>query len=103
MNQRILLSTPAFQDTPNEHHEMLAQAGYEVVRERGPLPDTRMLELAGDFDGFLCGDDAITRAVIKKSLPRLRVISKYGIALDKVDVKAATELKVPITFCPGVN
>ncbi len=62
-----------------------------------------MLELAGTFDAFLCGDDAITRAVIEKALPRLRVISKYGIGLDKIDVAAATELRVPVLFTPGVN
>jgi len=62
-----------------------------------------MLELAGDFDAFLCGDDAITRAVLEKSLPRLNMISKYGIGVDKIDVEAATELGLPLTFCPGVN
>jgi len=31
------------------------------------------------------------------------VISKYGIGLDKIDVKAATDLKVPVLFTPGVN
>jgi D-3-phosphoglycerate dehydrogenase len=105
MKQRILLTTTSFQDTPGEHHDLLAQAGLEIVRDRGPLPEARMLELVakGDFDGWLIGDDAITRAVIQKSLPRLKVISKYGIGLDKVDVKAATEWKVPVTFCPGVN
>ena len=82
---------------------MLSDQGYEIVRERGPLPESRMLELAGDFDAFLCGDDAITRAVLEKSLPRLKVVAKYGIGLDKVDVAAATDLKIPVTFCPGVN
>jgi len=82
---------------------MLAAEGYEIVRERGPLPEVRMLELAGDFDAFLCGDDAITRAVLEKSLPRLKVVAKYGIGLDKVDVASATKLKIPVTFCPGVN
>ena len=62
-----------------------------------------MLELAGDFDALLCGDDAITRAVIEKSLPRLKVISKYGIGLDKIDIPATKELKVPVLFTPGVN
>jgi phosphoglycerate dehydrogenase-like enzyme len=81
----------------------LAAAGFEIVRERGPLPESRMLELAGGFDAYLCGDDAMTRAVIEKSLPRLKVISKYGIGLDKIDVKAATDLKVPVLFTPGVN
>jgi phosphoglycerate dehydrogenase-like enzyme len=62
-----------------------------------------MLELAGDFDAFLCGDDAITRKVLEKSLPRLKVLAKYGIGLDKIDVAAATDLRIPVTFCPGVN
>ncbi len=100
---RVLLTTTSFQDTPGIHHEMLDKTGFEIVRERGPLPESRMLELAGDFDAYLCGDDALTRAVIQKSLPRLKVISKYGIGLDKIDVPAATDLKVPVLFTPGVN
>lgn len=100
---RVLLTTTSFQDTPGVHHDLLAAAGFEIVRERGPLPESRMLELAGGFDAYLCGDDAMTRAVIEKSLPRLKVISKYGIGLDKIDVKAATDLKVPVLFTPGVN
>jgi D-3-phosphoglycerate dehydrogenase len=100
---RVLLTTTSFQDTPGVHHDLLAKAGYDIVRERGPLSEARMLELAGQFDAYLCGDDALTRAVIQKSLPRLRVISKYGIGLDKIDLKAATDLKVPVLFTPGVN
>jgi phosphoglycerate dehydrogenase-like enzyme len=100
---RVLLTTTSFQDTPGVHHDMLAKTGFEIVRERGPLTEARMLELAGQFDAYLCGDDALTRAVIAKSLPRLKVISKYGIGLDKIDVVAATDLKVPVLFTPGVN
>ena len=101
--KKILLTTTSFQDTPGEHHQLLEDAGFEVVCERGPLSEERMLELAGDFDAFLCGDDVISMAVIEKSLPKLKVISKYGIGLDKVDVVYATERSIPVTFCPGVN
>ena len=100
---RVLLTTTSFQDTLGRHHDLVAAAGFEIVCERGPLPEARMLELAGQFDAFICGDDAITRAVIEKSLPRLKVISKYGIGLDKIDVKSATEFKIPVLFTPGVN
>jgi D-3-phosphoglycerate dehydrogenase len=100
---RVLLTTTSFQDTPGVHHDLLARAGFDLVRERGPLSEARMLELAGQFDAYLCGDDALTRAVIQKSLPRLKVISKYGIGLDRIDLKAATELRVPVLFTPGVN
>jgi D-3-phosphoglycerate dehydrogenase len=100
---RVLLTTTSFQDTPGPHHQLLEGSGFEIVRERGPLPESRMLELAGTFDAFLCGDDAITRAVIDKSLPRLKIISKYGIGVDKIDVKYATEKRIPVLFTPGVN
>jgi D-3-phosphoglycerate dehydrogenase / 2-oxoglutarate reductase len=100
---RVLLTTTSYQDTPGDHHALLAAQGYAVQRERGPLPESRMLELAGDFDAFLCGDDEITRRVLDKSQPRLRVISKYGIGLDKIDVTECTARKLPVLFTPGVN
>ena len=70
---KILLTTTSYQDTPGPHHDLLESIGAEIVRERGPLPESRMLELAGEFDAFLCGDDEITQAVIDKSLPRLKI------------------------------
>src|SRR6478736_2483193 len=100
---RILLTTCSYQDTPGPHHPLMESQGWEIVRERGPLSLEKMLEIAGGFDAFLCGDDAITREVLAQSLPRLRVISIYGIGIDKIDIPATKELKVPVLFTPGVN
>ncbi len=100
---KVLLTTTSFQDTPGPHHELLRDEGFDLLCERGPLPESRMLELVGDIDAFLCGDDEITAAVVAKALPRLKVISKYGIGLDKIDTEFVTEKKIPLTFCPGVN
>lgn len=103
---RILLTTTSFQDTPGKHHEYLASSGFEIVRARGPLTEEQMLELVakdGGFDGLLNGDDHITAKVIDAALPRLKVIAKYGIGLDSIDVKYATEKKLPVLFTPGVN
>ncbi|MCP5534305.1 MAG: phosphoglycerate dehydrogenase [Akkermansiaceae bacterium] len=100
---RILLTTTSYQDIPGPHHELLESTGIEIVRERGPLSEERMLELVGDFDAILCGDDVISRAVLEKAAPRLKILSKYGIGVDKIDVKAATEMGIPLSFCPGVN
>lgn len=101
---KILLTTCSYQDTPGPHHELMEAQGWEIVRERGPLSEARMLELAEQgFDGFLCGDDAISRAVLEICAPKLRVISKYGIGLDKIDLPATKEMKIPVLFTPGVN
>ena len=103
MSKRVLLTTTSFQDTPGTHQDLLNSQDWEIIRARGPLSEAEMLDLAGDFDAFLCGDDAITSSVIDKSLPRLQTISKYGIGLDKIDVEYATEKKIPVLFTPGVN
>ncbi len=100
---RILVTTTSFQDTPGPHHQLLAQTGWEIVRARGPLSEEQILPLVGEIDGLLCGDDALTARVLDKALPRLRVISKYGIGVDKIDVEAATQRGLPVLYTPGVN
>lgn len=100
---RILLTTTSFQDTPGAHHDLLASTGWEIIRARGPLNEADTLALVGDVDGYICGDDMITRAVLEKARPRLKVLSKYGIGVDKIDVKSCTELGIPLLFTPGVN
>lgn len=100
---RILLTTTSFQDTPGGHHDLLAATGWEVIRARGPLNEADTLALVGEVDGYICGDDAITRRVLEKARPRLKVLSKYGIGVDKIDVKSCTEFGIPLLFTPGVN
>jgi D-3-phosphoglycerate dehydrogenase / 2-oxoglutarate reductase len=100
---RVLVTTTSFQDTPGPHHALLAAAGWEIVTARGPLSEADTLALMGDIDAYICGDDLITRAVLEKAQPRLKVISKYGIGVDKIDVAACTEKGIPLLFTPGVN
>ena len=103
MKRRILLTTTSFQDTPGPHHDALAATGWEVVTARGPLNEADTLAAVGEIDGYICGDDAITRTVLEKARPRLKVLSKYGIGVDKIDVKSCTEFGIPLLFTPGVN
>jgi D-3-phosphoglycerate dehydrogenase / 2-oxoglutarate reductase len=100
---KILLTTTSFQDTPGEHHKLLAATGWEIIRARGPLNEADTLAAVGEVDGYICGDDMITRAVLEKARPKLKVLSKYGIGVDKIDVKTCTEFGIPLLFTPGVN
>ena len=110
---RILLTTTSYQDTPGRHHNLLEASGFDVVRARGPLPESELLDLVnsqvaagGGFDGILNGDDEITARFIDAALAAptpLRAIAKYGIGLDTIDVAHATSKKLPVLFTPGVN
>lgn len=104
---QLLLTTTSYQDTPGEHHDLLASGGFdEIIRARGPLSESELLTLIdrhGGFDALLNGDDALTARVIDAASPRLKVISKYGIGLDSIDVEHATQKRIPVLFTPGVN
>lgn len=100
---RILITTTSYQDIPGPHHDLLESTDVDIIRERGPLSEEQMLALVGDIDAILCGDDVITRKVLDKAAPRLKLLSKYGIGVDKIDVDAASEMGIPLSFCPGVN
>jgi D-3-phosphoglycerate dehydrogenase len=106
---KILLTTTSYQDTPGKHHDVLKASGFEVIRARGPLQEAAMLDLIKSndgFDGLLNGDDLITSKVIDAALTArtpLKVIAKYGIGLDSIDVKYATSKRIPVLFTPGVN
>jgi D-3-phosphoglycerate dehydrogenase len=104
MRKRILLTSTSFQDTPGNHQVLLEKLGFLVDRLRGPVKESELLKVIQDYDGIICGDDDITRNVIEKGVAgKLRIISKYGIGLDKIDLQAAKDLKIPVTNCPGIN
>lgn len=104
MSFKILLTSTSFQDTPGAHQQLLNEQGFELVRMRGPLKESVMLDVIKEFDGIICGDDEITRNVIESGVrSKLKIISKYGIGLDKIDLDAAKEFNIPVTNCPGVN
>jgi D-3-phosphoglycerate dehydrogenase len=65
------------------------------------LDEAQCLSLVGRIDGWLAGDDRITRPVLAAALPRLRVIAKWGTGLDSIDRAAAADLGVPVLNSPA--
>lgn len=101
---KLLLTTTSFQDTPGKHQELLESLGYNIDRLRGPLKESELLPIIDKYDAVLCGDDEFTEAVIKKGAnANLKVISKYGVGLDQINLDTAKTYDIKVTNCPGVN
>lgn len=106
MTYSVLISTSSFIDTPGHHVKKLQEAGFDVVKARGPLNQEQLLSYIGDgtkFDAFLCGEDDFNTNVLRAAAPRAKVISKYGVGLDKIDLVEAEKLGIKVTNTPGVN
>jgi D-3-phosphoglycerate dehydrogenase len=101
---KILLTTTSFQDTPGKHHDLLNSQNWDIDYLRGPVDESVLLPIIHKYDGVICGDDEYTREVIKVGKEgKLKVLSKYGVGLDRIDLLAAKEFGIKVTNVPGVN
>jgi D-3-phosphoglycerate dehydrogenase len=69
--------------------EELNKIDAEVVLGQCKSED-EIIKIAKDADGLLVEYNSITRRVIE-SLQKCKVIARYGIGVDNIDIKAATE------------
>ncbi len=104
MKRKILATPRSFRKSPGRHKEMLKEAGYELVESpfQQLATEEEMIDLIRDMDGCILGLDPATAKVIAAA-PRLKVISRYGVGLDNIDVEAATAAGVVVTRTIGAN
>jgi len=101
---KILLTTTSFQDTPGKHHDFLNSQNWDIDYLRGPVEESVLLPIIHKYDGVICGDDEYTGEVIEAGKEgKLKVLSKYGVGLDRIDLEAAKEFGVGVTNVPGIN
>ncbi len=67
-----------------------------------PLASAQLQPLLADVDGFIAGLDAIDAAALAAA-PHLRVVARYGVGVDNVDLEAARACGVVVTNTPGAN
>ena len=77
---------------------VLAQIGGELRLAADSTPDA-ILQVAGDADALLVTYAKITAPMIGQ-LTRCRVISRFGIGVDNVDLAAATAAGIVVTKVP---
>jgi D-3-phosphoglycerate dehydrogenase len=83
--------------------ELEAQVGEAIYNPTGkPLTSAEVANLLPGIDGYIAGLDGIDANALK-SADRLKVISRYGVGVDNVDLAAAREKGIVVTNTPGAN
>lgn len=101
--KNILITTVPFGEfdpTPlSRLHAADGEATFVVNPIGRKLKEAELAELAPDFDILIAGTEPITRRVMQAA-PRLKLISRVGIGLDSVDLHAARELGIAVSYTP---
>jgi D-3-phosphoglycerate dehydrogenase len=99
----VLLSAPYIMASIGRFKPVFEHYGINTivadVTER--LEEEDLLRYAGQFDGVVCGDDRFSERVMIASLPRLKVISKWGTGIDSIDLEAAKRLDIQVCNTPN--
>jgi len=66
-----------------------------------PTSDAELVDLAHGAEAILFSSREAMTAATFAALPRLRVVCRYAVGLDHVDLDAATAHGVVVSHCPG--
>lgn len=97
----IMTSNRYNRDMAPEHRVLDLFPNLDIDLRGIPVGDEDdLIARCGDADALLCSTlETINRRVLS-SLPRLKVVSRYGVGLDNVDLDAATDLGIVVTHFP---
>lgn len=102
MKFKVLITAPYMQRELDDYLEVFKKNNLEIVvppvRER--LSEAELLDIMGDIDGVIAGDDQFTEKVLE-SASKLKVLSKWGTGIDSFDQAAASRLGIAVRNTPG--
>lgn len=104
MSWRVLATARSFCRDGGRWHAALREAGCALdlrARER-PYAAAELAKLAPGYDGAILGLD-VCDAEVLAAADRLRVISRFGIGTDNLDLDAARARGVRVFVTPGAN
>lgn len=101
---RLLVTPTSYgKNDPRLKTELEALVGEVIYNPTGkPLSSDELINLLPGVDGYIAGLDVIDAKALK-SADRLKVIARYGVGFDNVDLEAAKAQGITVTNTPGAN
>src|SRR5438067_2717578 len=99
----VAVASHSFPKHPILRQELEARYPDAVFNEtRRPLRDEELICFLRGHDKAITGLEVLDARVFT-AVPELRIVSKYGVGLDTIDLDAARRRGVSVRWTPGVN
>lgn len=98
---KVLVTARSFSSVNDEPMKLLEKNDCEVIRSKGDVKEFLKQHLP-EADAVIAGLETYDRETIE-SAPSLKVISRYGVGYDKIDLEAARDKGVSVTITVGAN
>ncbi len=105
MKPKVLIAPAPMREIPQSYAPVL-ENDFELIypKRLAQLTAPELLEQLPGCLASLAGSEPYTRAVIERAAAAgLKVIARAGVGYDGVDLQAATDCGVAVTYAPGTN
>src|SRR5437762_2632398 len=105
MAWKVLITARTLNEVGAGALDLLRKAGCEVVipPKFGPLPAEVLLPLLPGIDVVLASMDKFTAEVLGSAeASNLKLISRWGVGYDAIDIAAATRYGIIVAYTPGL-
>jgi len=99
----IKATSTSFSRHPKLREELLATFPNALFNEEGrKFGKDELIDYIGDADGLVLGLEAVDDEVLSRC-QNLKIISKYGVGLDNLDVEACEKRGIAVGWTGGTN
>ncbi len=101
---RLLVTPTSYaKNDPMLKTELERMVGEVIYSPTGkPLTSEELASLLPGIDGYIAGLDCIDNNALKHA-DKLKVIARYGVGLDAVDLETAKKMGIVVTYTPGAK
>src|ERR1051325_8397878 len=105
MSWNVLITARTMNETGANALQSLRDAGCNVIipPRLGPLSEEELLKVLPAADAVLASIDKFTDKVLSSSEAKsLKLISRWGVGYDAINIPAATRNGIVVAYCPGM-
>src|SRR5215470_4170454 len=105
MSWKVLITARAMEEVGRSAMALLREAGCEVtVPPRfGPLGEEELQPVLKDHQAVLASMDTFSaRVLASPEAKQLRIVSRWGVGYDGIDIQAATGQGIVVAYTPGL-
>ena len=105
MSWKVLITARTLNEVGRAALDLIRNAGGEVVipPKLGPLSAEELMKVLPGADAVLASMDRFNEAVLASpAAATLKIISRWGVGYDAIDVPAATRAVIVIAYTPGL-
>jgi phosphoglycerate dehydrogenase-like enzyme len=105
MSWKVLITARVFDTLGQPALELLRSSGCEVIlpQKFGPYKSDLLLTRIQGIDATLCSPDAYNAQVLQSAeAANLKIISRWGVGYDSIDIATATKQGIVVAYTPGM-